>query len=215
MTPISSLIAFGSHAEALHDLLISPKPATWQAALQACRDAISSYTPCVSQRRRDDLALQMFIEGADDEWHLADSAERRQVRDLFHRYVDAGYIRIHRPVAQVTARAVIGFTDNPPPDMRPLEVAVRRASIATTVALIEEGAEEEPDILETAWQRCNHPESSPALAAAITEALMRRRLAAHAAHQVVHQVAHQMADQKTLPAPTTSPTSSARRARVL
>jgi hypothetical protein len=186
-----------SHAETLHSLLCAPTavrghPSAAQA-LSACRAHIAACTPCTTPTRPDDLALQMFIEAADLEWNRDGAGQPSELRRLFAEYLAAGFIRLDTPVCRTTARRAIGVTSNPPPDMTPLEVAIRRSSVATAVSLLEEGADESKvpyrktvdgpqDLMSSAWLLPDNRDVAPAMAAAVADALMRRRIRTEAAN---------------------------------
>lgn len=180
-----------NHAEALHALLCGPTASvdesTATETLAACHAFIASCTVCRAPSRPNDLVLQMFIEAADQNWHVDIDGRPSARRALFNAYLAAGHIRMDRPVCWSTAREALNVgSSSQPPNTWPLEVAMRRGSVATTVALLDAGADEfhltnpseseSPDLARSAWLLPNDRNVAPYMAAAVTEVLMRRRM---------------------------------------
>ena len=182
-----------SHADSLQALLCgataSADESTATETLAACHSFIVSCTVCRAPNRPNDLVLQMFIEAADQNWHVDIDGRPSARRALFNAYLAAGHIRMDRPVCWSTAREALNTdSSSRPPNTWPLEIAMRRGSVATTVALLEAGADEfplanptepsTPDLARSAWLLPNDRNTAPLMAAAVTEVLMRRRLSA-------------------------------------
>ena len=182
-----------THAETLHALLCGPAASvdesTATETLAACHGFIASRTVCRAPKRPNDLVLQMFIEAADQNWHVDIDGRPSARHVLFNAYLAAGHIRMDRPVCWSTAREALNEdSSSQPPNTWPLEVAMRRGSVATTVALLDAGADEfhltnpseseAPDLARSAWLLPNDRNTAPLMAAAVTEVLMRRRLSA-------------------------------------
>lgn len=177
-----------NHADALHWVMSNDQNMV-AIALPLCHKFILDRVPCATGRRVHDLVLHLFIEAGDMDWHLDVNGQPSAKRVLFSQYVAAGFIKINDPVAKSTAGAVMGANRNPPPDMPPLELALRKSSVATVVSLLDSGADEsrvifrkssdDPfDILDAARLLPDNPDTVPLMVSSIAEALMRRRIGA-------------------------------------
>lgn len=161
------------HPESLHLYAVSPHPQTLDAALAACHRHLNAGTPCAAPARPHDLALLMFTEVADNEWHLADSKWRRNLCLLFDRYVAGGYIAVNEPVAAATALKYQGCAITP---LYPLQLAVRRDSVPTAIALVRAGALDAvgASAIEPLVQEHSDEQHAPFMLAALLRAYIER-----------------------------------------
>jgi hypothetical protein len=175
------------HAEALHYALCSPSVG-WRDNIQACHAFIARGVPCTSETRPHDLPLQMFIEAADIEWHLDVDGRPSPQRSLFDAYLASNVIALDRPVNRLSARkANVDVCDAGSEMMLPLEVAMRRSSVAAVVALLDAGASsvsmsqpgdsmEPPDLVTYARTLPADHALCSAMATSVIAALLRRKL---------------------------------------